>query len=257
MSIKVQCPNPACGKVFSVKPEYAGRKAKCPGCSSPLIIPIPEGGGAFDFGSLGESSAAAAPPAESANPFAFEAAPPPAPTAKPKPVKKPAATPVPEAGNPFAAPIAAPAAPRVAPPVAPPIAVAEPIAEPSLEDAPAVVVHPEPLVAPLGGDFTSIADSSSAPPPLPPEPWYYGFLSGYAKVVMILGLILAGLALLSGVVYGALNLQFNAVVGIALMVGGILYAAIIALTTLIGVAFILLVVDAARNLREIRRQTKR
>src|SRR5262249_9652615 len=122
MAIKVQCPNPACGKVFSVKPEYAGRKAKCPGCSSPLIIPTPEAG-AFDFGSLGSGAVAA--PAEPDNPFDFETAPPPAP--KTKPSKKPAPAPTAEPAHPFTAAVTPPAdLPHAVPP---PLVQPPPVAE--------------------------------------------------------------------------------------------------------------------------------
>ena len=37
--IKVKCPNAACGKVLTVKDEYAGKKGKCPDCGKELLIP--------------------------------------------------------------------------------------------------------------------------------------------------------------------------------------------------------------------------
>src|SRR5689334_11754078 len=38
MSIEVSC---QCGRRFRAKEEWAGRRAKCPGCGSPLVIPTP------------------------------------------------------------------------------------------------------------------------------------------------------------------------------------------------------------------------
>ncbi|MHC5058376.1 MAG: zinc ribbon domain-containing protein [Planctomycetota bacterium] len=49
---------PSCGKVLNVKDEYAGKKARCPGCQEALTVPYaPEAAGA----------AAAAAPAPSAS----------------------------------------------------------------------------------------------------------------------------------------------------------------------------------------------
>src|SRR5690242_5396932 len=36
---KVQCPNPACGKVHTAKTSWAGRKGTCRDCGAALIIP--------------------------------------------------------------------------------------------------------------------------------------------------------------------------------------------------------------------------
>src|SRR5437588_6084651 len=38
MSIVVSC---QCGRRFKAKDQWAGRRAKCPGCGGPLIIPTP------------------------------------------------------------------------------------------------------------------------------------------------------------------------------------------------------------------------
>src|SRR5436305_13694484 len=38
MSIVVSC---QCGRSFKAKDEWSGRRAKCPGCGTPLIIPTP------------------------------------------------------------------------------------------------------------------------------------------------------------------------------------------------------------------------
>jgi predicted RNA-binding Zn-ribbon protein involved in translation (DUF1610 family) len=39
MPIKVQCPNPACGSVITVRNEYAGKRGKCPSCGAAMMIP--------------------------------------------------------------------------------------------------------------------------------------------------------------------------------------------------------------------------
>jgi ribosomal protein S27E len=76
MPIKVKCPNADCGKVATVKDEFAGKRAKCPACGT--IMTIPNGAGA-----------AAAPAA------ARPAAPPPAGVQAPPPAarQRPAAPP--------------------------------------------------------------------------------------------------------------------------------------------------------------------
>lgn len=42
-AIKVQCPNPACAKVYAVEDRFAGKKAPCPACGT--VIPIPRDSG--------------------------------------------------------------------------------------------------------------------------------------------------------------------------------------------------------------------
>lgn len=39
MAIKVQCPNPACGQIITVRDEYAGKRGKCPVCGGAMMIP--------------------------------------------------------------------------------------------------------------------------------------------------------------------------------------------------------------------------
>src|SRR5262245_4400963 len=68
MPIQVKCPNGACGKTFAVKDEFAGRRAKCPGCGGVLTIP---GGAEVPV------MAAAAPPPPPPPPMARQSAPPP------------------------------------------------------------------------------------------------------------------------------------------------------------------------------------
>lgn len=256
MAIKVQCPNPGCGKVFSVKEEHAGRKAKCPGCASPLIIPSPEAG-TFDFGSSGVGDAG--------NPFADlgNPAPLPPPT-KSKPVKKPTVSPAPESGNPFA--FEAPSAPLVAPPELPrpvpaPAVPPPPPLEPFAGSAvvPVVALPPAGDAVPLADvqDFPIDLDPDAPSRPAGPEPWYYGFLAGYAKVFLILGFVVTGLMVLLALISVIGLAVFGTMFVIGYIVATILMAAFMLLMVVISMAFILLVVDAARNLREIRRLSDR
>ena len=41
MAIRVQCPNPSCGQVITVRDEFAGKRGRCPSCGSALMIPSP------------------------------------------------------------------------------------------------------------------------------------------------------------------------------------------------------------------------
>jgi hypothetical protein len=68
MPVKVAC---SCGKRFTAKDEFAGRKTKCPGCGQPLVIPQPQSG-------ADELEVLDAPAAWPADPLA-PAAPPPGP----------------------------------------------------------------------------------------------------------------------------------------------------------------------------------
>lgn len=43
MSIQVQCPNPACGKVHKVKNRYAGKRCHCPSCHQVFNVPLASG----------------------------------------------------------------------------------------------------------------------------------------------------------------------------------------------------------------------
>lgn len=40
MAINVKCPKPGCGKVLSVKDEYAGKTGKCPVCGTAVKVPM-------------------------------------------------------------------------------------------------------------------------------------------------------------------------------------------------------------------------
>jgi hypothetical protein len=47
MTIQVRCPNSACGKILSVRDDFAGKTGKCPSCGTTMPIPYPgEGPGA-------------------------------------------------------------------------------------------------------------------------------------------------------------------------------------------------------------------
>ena len=39
MGIPVKCPNPACGKEFSLKAEFAGKKVRCSSCKQTFDVP--------------------------------------------------------------------------------------------------------------------------------------------------------------------------------------------------------------------------
>ena len=43
MAIQVKCPNPACGKEFSLKTEVAGKTVKCDACQTPFQVPTAPG----------------------------------------------------------------------------------------------------------------------------------------------------------------------------------------------------------------------
>jgi hypothetical protein len=85
-----------------------------------------------------------------------------------------------------------------------------------------------------------------------PEPWYYRFLEAYAKVVLILGIMLIVLGALLYVVSVAIT---RSVVDAApATVLAAIWAVLALIALLLVVAFILLAVDAARNLREMRQE---
>ncbi|MCK4284516.1 MAG: hypothetical protein KAX44_09385, partial [Candidatus Brocadiae bacterium] len=41
--VRVRCPNPECGKLFSLKDEFRGKKVKCPGCGTAIPVPAAPG----------------------------------------------------------------------------------------------------------------------------------------------------------------------------------------------------------------------
>jgi len=110
-------------------------------------------------------------------------------------------------------------------------------------------------------------DVESTPRKKPePEPWFYGYIDGYTKFVLWLGILLQiGAALLIGSQVmrplvleliedqGPRGYVLAALIGIA----GLLVMAFEIVVFIYGLSFILLAVDAARNLRTMRmRQNK-
>jgi hypothetical protein len=94
------------------------------------------------------------------------------------------------------------------------------------------------------------------------EPWYYGFLERYAKVGLVLGVVVCLLAFAWVAVSGALWVaaaRGGAGVAQALLgvVVGVLGLGLALLALVLQTAFVLLIVDAARNLRALRRQRER
>jgi hypothetical protein len=95
------------------------------------------------------------------------------------------------------------------------------------------------------------------PGPLPASlPWYYGFLDTYARVAMIAALALATVWLLFYLGLSVLTLigtqGQGAVVVVTMMVAALVGFAFIVLGILLAGALILLLVDMARNLHEMR-----
>jgi hypothetical protein len=100
---------------------------------------------------------------------------------------------------------------------------------------------------------------------LGPEPWYYGFLTGYAKVVMGLSIavmLLGSVWIVFSVtaIWGMLGRErFTMGQMVSLGFGGIvglLALVLVLLGILFNVALILLFVDIGRNLRKIRQNTQ-
>jgi hypothetical protein len=91
------------------------------------------------------------------------------------------------------------------------------------------------------------------------EPWYYGFLARYAKVGLVLGAVVCLLTFVLFVVAGPLwaaAARGGAGVVEALLgvVVGVLALGLAILALVLQTALVLLAVDAARNLRALRRQ---
>jgi hypothetical protein len=94
------------------------------------------------------------------------------------------------------------------------------------------------------------------------EPWYYRFLEKYALIALWLGVAVCGLgylvflatSLASAVTMFRLTPFFAVLMLLLSLVGGTLMLALALLAVVFQVALILLAVDAARNLRELRRK---
>lgn len=87
-----------------------------------------------------------------------------------------------------------------------------------------------------------------------PEPWYYRFLETYAKVVLWLGIVLIACGALWSLISAIRAAEINASLAAITILFTLMAAGAAVLSLLLAVAFILLAVDAARNLREIRRE---
>lgn len=94
------------------------------------------------------------------------------------------------------------------------------------------------------------------------EPWFYGYLEKYAKILQILGYIsAAGCVILSTILFivvvsiglGAMKI-FLSFLGWVLC---LVYVVAALLLWLVGVAAILLAVDAARNIRAMKKELYR
>jgi predicted Zn finger-like uncharacterized protein len=87
-------------------------------------------------------------------------------------------------------------------------------------------------------------------------PWFYGFLETYAKVAMILGVVLATIALLCEIGFSVMTLMASRegmMLGIIAMVGALIAYLLAILLMLLLTALVLMLVDMARNIREVRR----
>jgi hypothetical protein len=117
-------------------------------------------------------------------------------------------------------------------------------AEPPPEPAPAPEAPPESEPA------ETPADSSAT------LPWYYGFLDTYTRVAMVAGLALATVWLLFYLGLSVLTLvgtQGQVLIVVTMVVAAIVGFAFVVLGILLAGALVLLLVDMARNLREMRR----
>jgi hypothetical protein len=98
----------------------------------------------------------------------------------------------------------------------------------------------------VGSETRSIFSGPPSALRIEPDPWYYGFLEVYAKFIMCIGVIQApvvGILFLSS--FGPAPSK-----PVAVDISGFLISIIIMFSSLLFAAPILLVVDAARNVRE-------
>jgi hypothetical protein len=105
-----------------------------------------------------------------------------------------------------------------------------------------------------GDPFAELEDVSGGVGEMEPddEPWFYGFLAGYAFLLMFVSIIIMTFGvLLVGVGASAQN------VPPAQIFGAVLILIVMFIGVLVTVAFILLAVDIGRNLRAINRNTRR
>jgi hypothetical protein len=89
--------------------------------------------------------------------------------------------------------------------------------------------------------------------PAPKEPWFYGYLDKYARVLMALGSLLYGMFFVGSFV--AILVMQEPKTDMRLVfpawLAGVAIATLVFLLWLVSVAFILLTVDQARNVRRI------
>jgi hypothetical protein len=103
---------------------------------------------------------------------------------------------------------------------------------------------------------------------MPPEPWFYMFIERYSKismwctmltvVLLLAGALVVTILIVAFVARGGLYEPANEIIvaqQVGTVVGVIIIAGFLFLSTMLPIAFFLLAVDAARNLREIRRQS--
>jgi hypothetical protein len=118
-----------------------------------------------------------------------------------------------------------------------------------------------PVVAPQAAMPHFEFEDKSMLEPRRPEPWYYGFIEEYVKFVLVLGvgLFVVGLAfdfyVAAWAIANARSGQFSLPMVIFGILGGVLYQVLLFCGVVFFVALYLLLVDAARNLREMRRNT--
>jgi hypothetical protein len=85
-----------------------------------------------------------------------------------------------------------------------------------------------------------------------PEPWYYRLIETYAKGALWSGIGSIAVVSLAFIVAGIRMFSPGPGMVILLILGTLVQAALAAFLLLLAVAFVLLIVDAARNLRKIR-----
>jgi hypothetical protein len=119
------------------------------------------------------------------------------------------------------------------------------------------------------GNEPTIPASGDLPPPellathqvaTAGEPWYYGFIDGYTKIFLILGLAVGGVGalILLGTSLLALTQAQGAIgilLGVLTLLAGLLGIALWVLGLAFTASLFLLAVDAARNLRALRKHS--
>jgi hypothetical protein len=111
---------------------------------------------------------------------------------------------------------------------------------------------------PPQGEAPPLPDEDEAGADAEGEPWYYGFLDRYAKFGLALGAAVCVLGFVAFTVVTVLGAVQAGGAGLAAAVLAVLFGLLVLLLALLAlvfqVALIRLAVDAARNLRELRRR---